>query len=144
LHVGRLAWRYVYASDDFLGWMANGLPLIHASDETQASPKAQLDTALTRFCDGVVLAYGRDVRTLEPYTKHVWELKSPDLRLFGWFPAKNYLVVHRGGDANHLHGDRERYTPLIDSTAQFRDSLVPPLPGPVRGVRLENVVSNRA
>lgn len=144
LTVGRLAWRYVYASDDFLEWMENDLPLIRASDETQPTPKAQLDTALTRFCDGVGLAYGSNVRSLEPHDQSVWELKAPDLRLFSWFSAKNYLVMHRGEDANYLHQDRSRYTPLIESTVHFRGSLVPPVPGPIRGVRLEYVVSNRA
>lgn len=139
----RPPWRTVYATPEFIRWMAEDLSGIEPNDPTAAVPAAQLDAELTGFCDGDGLAFGSDIHPLEPLGSDVWQLKTPTLRLVGWFLIRNCLALHRGGDADWLHEDVGRYAPIVKSVVSFRSSLGSGLPGPMKGKRLENVLSNR-
>ena len=43
------------------------------------------------------MEYGRMFRDLEPTTDDVWELKTADLRIFGWMYQKRKFIAVRGG-----------------------------------------------
>ncbi|HET6605644.1 MAG TPA: hypothetical protein VFG62_03180 [Rhodopila sp.] len=85
----------------------------------------------------------KDIHIAKPYERGVWEFKTVDVRLFGWFPEKDYLILHIGEDAQLLHDDLTLYQPFIDATAGYRDTMPPGLPGPIMSKELDDVVSNR-
>jgi hypothetical protein len=87
--------------------------------------------------------YPTDIRMLRPHERGVWELKTVDVRIFGWVPMQNYLILHCGGDAEHLHEDLTRYKPYIDNTVAFRESLTQTFPPPVMSREISDVLSNR-
>lgn len=139
-------WRRIYVSWRFAEWTRAGLRSVVVSDSSQASAASQLNAELVSFCRGGALMVGQDFRCLEPTRDSIWELKTPDLRLFGWFICKNCMVLHAGGDANQLHGGKgwAEYEPYISDCVAYRNSLTPALPGPISGVKASDVVSNRA
>lgn len=137
-------WRKVYVTPSFAQWVGHDLSAVVASDLSQASPRSQLNSELEAFCIGRVLVMPLDFHCLEPSSSCVWQLKTPDLRLFGWFIKKDWIILHRGEDANRLHGiGFAAYASYIKSTVEFRNALSPALPGPIYGVRPGDVISNR-
>ena len=138
---GKRAWRYVFASAVFLEWTKLEVPNITADDPENDLPKIQLDEELYGFCYGYALAYGTDVRCLVPLPLSVWELKTADLRLFGWFSEKNYFILHNGECKAKLR-KREDYAPFIKEVVDFRRGLLTEIPHYVVG-GLADVVSTR-
>ncbi len=143
LRFGRRAWRYVYGSKAFVSWLKCVLPTMTASAPSRGTPLSQVDAKLTAFCDGAQLSYGTGIHPLDPIANDVWELKTADVRLFGWFPVVNHFVIDVGRDASWLHEDLKRYDQIVVEVSAFRRSLVPTLAGPLGSKRLSDVVSNR-
>ena len=95
LPVNQRAWRYVYASPSFLMWYAEDMPKISVSNPAEDDPiKEQLEIELHGFAYGHLLRDQDDIKCLEPLSDGVWQLKTPDIRLFGWFPERDYFVIH--------------------------------------------------
>jgi hypothetical protein len=135
-------WRYVFLTPECVSWIMGPLRSIPKSDTAQSTPPGQLEAKLTRFCEGSRLSI-QDMHIMLPHKHGVWEVKTVDVRVFGWFPVPNYLILHTGGDAQKLHDDLTLYNPLINDTASYRDNLPPGLPGPIMSKRQEDVISNR-
>lgn len=136
-------WRHALVSLEFIRCIEKDVPSFTTSDATQASPLAQIHAEIRGFCAGQPLFVSRDFHCLDPLGKLIWELKTPDVRLFGWFIAKNVMVLHTVGDANVLHKRWSNYAIPIDSTDKFRDSLGNLFPQPLTGVKASDVVSNK-
>ena len=135
--------RRIYVSDNFKNCIKQDLPRFKVS-EGQASLASQLVAEVRGFCRGDGLAVTTDFHCLRPERDFVWQLKTADLRLFGWFVVPNWIVLHSIGDANDLHEDWDKYKPFVQEVVNFRSQLPPGLPGPVRGVKSSDVISNRA
>jgi hypothetical protein len=139
---GRCSWRYLYASARFLSWMTGDMPKITPQFKESDPVKVQLASEFFGFCDGLGLALGSDIRCLRPLTLSVWELKTPDIRLFGWFPEKNYFIVHDGAAKANLEKDSD-YQPFVDEVVRFRNTLTGFLPTHITEGKMRHVVSNR-
>jgi hypothetical protein len=135
-------WRYVFLTPGCVDWVMGPLRKIPKSDTTQAAPPSQVEAKLRSYCDGIPLRW-QDLHIARPHEKGVWEFKTVDIRIFGWFPDKNYLILHTGEDAQRLHDDPILYKPYIESAANYRDTLPPGLPGPLLSKELIDVVSDR-
>lgn len=132
------AYRFVFLSPEFIEWVTADMLNIASLDSDPVDQ--QLETELYGFCLGHGLAYGTDTRRLNPQSDQIWELKTPDLRLFGWFPHKNHLILHKGAAKSGL--DYAAYAPIIKAAVAFRNSLAVVLPDFVKG-GLDDVVSNQ-
>ena len=128
-------------SDRFQKWVQNEMPAIMPRCEDDPSAAIQLEQEFHGFRYGFGLTFGTDTRRLEPVDSSVWELKTPDLRIFGWFPAVNYFVAHLGEAKANLT-DWDSYKPYVDEVVRFRESLSGFLRAYVTG-GMSNVVSNR-
>jgi hypothetical protein len=135
-------WRYVFLTPECVSWVKGALRTISKSDTAYAAPWAQLEAKLRSYCDGIPLRY-QDLHISKPQERGVWEIKTVDVRVFGWFPDKDYLILHTGEDAQSLHDDLMLYKPFIDATTAYRDGLSPGLPGPIMSKELIDVVSDR-
>ena len=136
-------WRYVYGSSAFINWLSNEVPKVTPSHEENERADIQISMELTNFIDGKCLAYGSDIRCLELIENGVWELKTPDLRIFGWFPHKNYFIAHFGIEKSNLKKFSD-YKPYLDIVIKYRASLSVPLSCYIAGAKIQNVVSNRS
>jgi hypothetical protein len=71
----------------------------------------------------------------------IWVLKTPDLRIFGWFPVKDCFIGWRAEHADFVKR-HDLYHGLAGETAEFRDRLLLDEPKFVPGVNPDAVVSN--
>jgi hypothetical protein len=132
----------MFASAQFLAWLRYDMPHIQIKEARDIDPlNIQVEREFFGFAYGHTLSDTLDIRCLEPQPKSVWELKTPDLRLFGWFPAKDYFVVHAAKEKEGLTW--RDYGPFVQEVDRFRLSLAQWMPNYVTG-GLWNVVSNRA
>ena len=109
----------------------------------EETPAQQLDALTAAFVTGEPLAFGWQFKRLQrvPDLDGVWYLKTADVRLFGWFPFKDYFVatsIAVADVAKRLH----LYRPLGEEVARFREALPLDEPKFVLGDDPNAVVSN--
>lgn len=63
-----------------------------------------MDDILRRWITGKPLRYGNVVKDLMPADDEVWELKTADLRVFGWIVQPRKYIAVLGGYADHYKG----------------------------------------
>lgn len=98
-------WRMLVATEGFRKWLGMILHEDEASsvgcDLTLAE---QLDALLHAYILGNPLHHSRQFHVLSPFDKSVWELKTPDLRIFGWFSCLDTFVALFGAHADKVKG----------------------------------------
>jgi len=68
--------------------------------DTETTPAEQLDELVYHYATGGALDYPRQFHNLVHARDGIWELKTPDLRLFGWFPVRDCFICSDIADAN--------------------------------------------
>lgn len=107
----------------------------------EISPEEQLDALLADFCEGVELLFDEHFKCLTPHENGVWELKTPDIRIFGWFHQKDCFVVS-AVDAKWRIVELNLYRPYINEAAWLRANLFGEQAPCVMGSDPDDVVSN--
>lgn len=88
--------RLIYVSPRAQDWMTNKL-IDEVSDRIlETSPLEQLDEFINTYCAGGQLTFERQFRPIRHISDGIWELKTPDVRLFGWFAARDVFVCSAG------------------------------------------------
>jgi hypothetical protein len=95
--------RMLYGTPDFVRWLngilAGARPPVHLSE---ATPAEQIDDLFYAFLSGRPLVFTRQFRVVRAEENAVWELKTPDIRIFGWFMAKDCFVAVFGNWADTI------------------------------------------
>lgn len=133
--------RLFYAFPKAQKWMLEALPLEISQHDLEIAPLEQLDAFLCLYCAGDELEFERQFHALRHIDKGVWELKTADLRLFGWFAVKNCFVCTNGNMAYRvkLH---KLYSAYRDEAVRLRDQLNLNEPKFVTGDNPNDVISN--
>lgn len=114
--------RLIYASPRVRQWIEQVLPTLESSWKVEETPIEQLAVLIEIFCAGDTLSFGWQFNPLRPHKNGVWELKTADLRLFGWFAAKDCFVVVAADMADRIK-DHDLYAGYIGEVIRFRSSL---------------------
>jgi hypothetical protein len=95
--------RLLYGTPDFVLWLQRVIegaspprPLAHMS------AAEQIDELFYSFLSGAPLVFNRQFRTIRIEHSAVWELKTPDVRIFGWFLAKDCFAAAFGNWADTI------------------------------------------
>jgi hypothetical protein len=141
-----LAWneyedRRVYMLPRARKWIEEKLPLLESVLGVQESPQEQLDALFYEFCSGQRLQTGRRFKKIRPRENGVWELKTADLRVFGWFCMKDCFVVTACNDATATK-DHNLYRGYCDEAVRLRNALDIDEPKYVSGDDPNDVVSD--
>jgi hypothetical protein len=94
--------RRLYGTPGFIRWMHRELPRLDRDLHPHATPQAQVYDLFRAFLLGEDLDMDDDLKPLQPHAlgqweKHaIWELKTADLRIFGWFAEKFHFVCTAG------------------------------------------------
>jgi len=137
-------WRRLFATESFgVSWNEQ-LPRFRRTP-TQSTPLAQATDELQGFCDGRIYRFGPDFHPLDPLQHDTWELKTPDVRIYGWFPVRDFFIAHSLGDANKSHGKigYQRVTTVVREMHSFRDNLPVSIRRSVAGKKVQDVLTNR-
>jgi hypothetical protein len=95
--------RLLYGTPQFVAWLREVLEGAQLSRPLgQASAAEQLDDLFHSFLRGDRLVFTRQFRVIRAEENAVWELKTPDLRIFGWFMAKDCFVAVYGNWADTI------------------------------------------
>ncbi|WP_197419712.1 hypothetical protein [Agrobacterium sp. D14] len=68
------------------------------------------------------MSVGRQFKRMRPEDRDVFELVTPDLRIFGWFPAYNKFIAVKGDFMDRTHG-HNLYPGYRDLVVKERDAI---------------------
>src|SRR4051812_2328024 len=78
--------RRLYAFPHVIDWLERVLPtLISELGDGSQTPEEQADDLLHLFVSGGDMSFYERSHSMTPAAHGIWELKTPDLRFFGWF-----------------------------------------------------------
>lgn len=109
--------------------------------QIQILPIEQLDQLLTDFCAGTDLLVETQFKCLYPLGCGVWELKTADVRLFGWFHEKNCFIC-AAADTAYQVKHHYLYNGYIEDTVRRRTDLMGEHGAYVKGTDPDDVLSN--
>jgi hypothetical protein len=136
--------RELYASPGLVEWIKGPLHKMKPIDNLNSQPREQAHALLKKFVLGGSFTTPRMFRQLRPLESDVYELKTPDLRFFGWFHQRDrFLAIC----AEHIEVLKEpesgplRYDALIREVCAFRDTIDLDEPKCLTGARVSDVIS---
>jgi hypothetical protein len=95
---GKFPERRLYIYPECLEWARTEIPkMVTGRVASDLSPKEQITLRLQQWISGDPMEYGRMFHDMEPSTDGVWELKTADLRLFGWMYRPLEFIAVCGG-----------------------------------------------
>ena len=134
-------WRCIYILSQVRARFETDLPTWVSQWRVEQSPTQQLDALLEVFCSGETLTFGPQFKPLVHLNDGIWELKTPDLRIFGWFPQKDCFIAGALDTAFNVKS-YNLYRGHANVVAHHRDQLDLNAPKFIAGDDPNNVVSN--
>lgn len=121
-------------------WLDETLSVLASNWNLELTPIEQLAAFLEDYCSGETLMFERQFRPLLHIDKGIWELKTADLRLFGWFHVKDCFIGTACDTAQRVK-DHNLYRGYRDEAVRLRDELDLDEPKFVKGDDPNDVVS---
>jgi hypothetical protein len=84
--------RLIYVSQGLKKWLQDVLPTLGSTWNIEVDPAQQVDALLEVYASGDELTYSWQFKPLTPIGEGVWELKTADVRIFGWFRSQNCFI----------------------------------------------------
>lgn len=142
LEQGAQEFREFYASPQLHDWVNNVLPNLSSSWNIELSPLEQFVALTEIFCSGERLAYDRQFKPLTHITDGIWELKTADIRIFGWFKRMDCFIGVVADDATKIKKHNLYYGYANITTKNFLQKLDLDEPKYIPGDDPHAVVSN--
>jgi hypothetical protein len=141
LEANELEHRVIFASQKFQAWVTGELPALGSEWQIEVTPLEQFDALAEVYASGEALTFGHRFKPLNPSSNGVWELKTPDLRIFGWFKQKDHFIAVVADLAENVKKNA-LYAAYRREVVQFRNALNLDPPKFVPGENPHDVVSN--
>jgi hypothetical protein len=122
-------------------WIERDLATMRSNLGLQLAPLEQLFAFVQIFCADEPLTYGDHFKPLYCRGQGDWELRTDDLRVFGWFPIKDHFVGVVADDATYIKQHR-LYAGYIGEVVRFRNQLDLDEPKFIQSEEAKDVVSN--
>jgi hypothetical protein len=134
-------WRSIYILPRIEPRFLTDLPTWQSQWDIEESPTQQMDALLEVFCSGETLTFDTRFKPLVHLSDGIWELKTPDLRLFGWFHHKDCFI---GGALDRAYNVKSYnlYAGYAGEVARYRDGLNLDDPKFIPGSDPKDVVTN--
>src|SRR5579872_1804666 len=122
LEASQQEFRCIYLSKKLQNWMVNDLPNLQATWQTELTCQEQVLELMEMFCAGDPLDSSTQFHALRPIDRGVWELKTGDVRIFGWFPKKDHFIGVVAHDAFRVKY-HDLYHGLVGEVVRYRNAL---------------------
>jgi hypothetical protein len=133
--------RLLYGTPQFIAWLQEILEGARPARLLgQPSPAEQIDDLFHSFLSGEHLVFTRQFRVVRAEENAVWELKTPDIRIFGWFMAKDCFVAVFGNWTDVIK-DHDLYRGYRIAIRRLRRELDIDATLCVKGVAPDDVLS---
>ncbi|MED5545756.1 MAG: hypothetical protein VYD90_10945 [Pseudomonadota bacterium] len=109
--------------------------------DVEVDPSEQLYELMRHFIVGGRMDYPRQFHQLHHRRDGIWELKTPDLRLFGWFPKRDCFICSDVANATKVKADGA-YAGYCEQAWFARDRLGLDPPKYISGGEPQHVLSN--
>ncbi len=140
----QLQYRQLWLHLRLQSWIREALPLLRP-DHGSSAPLAQFVELLNRYVVGEHLEIG-DGRSLlhvmRPANLGIWELTPVDVRIFGWFLARDVFIATNANEARRIK-DWNLYAGFRDESVRERDALHLPNPKFISSTEYDDVLSDR-
>ena len=95
LDPGELAERIIYLHPRVADWIDENLEALENDGyyDNVPSPLQQADDLFYEFISGAEISSQWPPHAMTPFDSGVWELRTPDLRFFGWFWRKGVFLL---------------------------------------------------
>jgi hypothetical protein len=126
LDSGELPERSIYGFPSFQHWLVNELPNLEPGRlKASESPQEQLDSMMYRWIAGKRIIYDRMFKDLMPMQDEVWEMKTVDIRVFGWIYRPLVFIAVFGDYTDRYKGKTSKasYETARQKVKESRDSL---------------------
>jgi hypothetical protein len=133
--------RRLYVLPEARKWIETILPTGASTWKIQETPSEQLDALTYEFCVGAPLAVGTRFKCLTHLGDGIWELKTADLRLFGWFLQKDCFIVSDCDDTDRIKQSK-LYRGYCEQAVRRRAALKLDEPNYITGDNPDDVVSD--
>lgn len=139
-----MPWRKLYGTPEFVQWLDQVLPYLPEDPvHADASPLEQVATTFAEYVLGEDMAAETMFRKLRSNPEHfVWELKTDDIRVFGWAPRKDHFICCFGDLADEIKRSNA-YGRYIALTVRTRQLLELDEPKVVGRTEYRDVISNQ-
>lgn len=141
LRPGEQEFRMLFAAPRFEKWILEDLPKLASSWNLDLTPVMQVDEYLINYAIGAPLTFDWHFKPVRHIKDGVWELKTADTRMFGWFHRIDVFIALIGDDASRVK-KHKLYTGYAGEVVQYRDKLDLDEPKYVPGKDPRNVISN--
>jgi hypothetical protein len=129
---GKFYDRHLYAYPRSFRWMKETVPtLVTGRWESAFTPREQLILRVKEWLSGDEIKDGPMFQAMRhPKGSDVWELKTDDIRLFGWMYQRKKIIIAAHGYADHYKEPTKikDYADDVRAVMSARDAL--PLDGP--------------
>lgn len=100
----RQTWRCLYGTPEFVAWLENTLPRLETGIMgAELTPNEQVYSLFADFIEGQHFEEDRRFRRLNRTPDlSIWELKTIDVRIFGWFVAMDKFICAFGGHKDEI------------------------------------------
>jgi len=120
--------RFVYLSCNVDIWLGTILKAAPRDRGRDLNPHEQVEDLLYGFITGRPMTYGYHYKPLSALPQKdasegsVWELRTTDVRLIGWFPRRATFLAVCGCLKKDI-ASAKLYKPYIIETRKFRDEI---------------------
>jgi hypothetical protein len=134
--------RLLYGTPQFIAWLQDVLgggvqpPRLLG----HSSIAEQIDDLFYSFLSGEQLIFTKQFHVIRAEENAIWELKTPDVRIFGWFMAKDCFVAVFGNWADTIK-DHDLYRGYRIAIRRLRRELGIDATLCVKGVAPDDVLS---
>jgi hypothetical protein len=118
--------RWIYGLPQFVKWLQEDVPRLRTGRlKSDLSPKEQVDHLLYRWITGKEMKYDKMFKDLIPAQDEVWEMKTLDIRIFGWMfmPCKFVAVFGDHADFYKRPNPTKNYSQAVRRVVRERDHL---------------------
>lgn len=131
--------RCVSYTPDLDVWLDGDLKAVPKKRGRNETPSEQVEQLFYEFIVGEPMAYDVDIKKLDPLGWHVWEFKTPDVRIIGWIVRKRHFIGVCGELKDNIP-HAKNYKPYIAKVVDYRNGLDLDAPKQIEGVALRDVL----
>jgi hypothetical protein len=119
----RMPVRTVAVCPQFEAWLETECPDSHVDRDKAMTPCEQVVDALDRLVVDAAFPHAGMLVNITPQAKGVYELKTTDVRIFGFFPGQSQFVATAADLKKRLKAQKQRIQELHARTVETRQDL---------------------
>jgi hypothetical protein len=133
--------RKIYAIPAVRDWFDTTLRTLVQLEQTDISPRLQAYALLRMYQSGEKLAEGEEFKLMKPKDNDVYELRTADLRIFGWFYRPSVFIATAADTMENVHSHAGLSSGHRNGVMQVRGSIGLNPPSHIEGASTEHVLS---